>query len=86
MEKFAPLNLNPEEIIDYTYEWTGERFDDGRPKVPDGILERMRAVTLTQAWGVLRGEGYHWQYERRHYWPTMRTLHLQPRSLRRSSK
>lgn len=63
MEKFAPLNMTPEELIDYTYEWTGERFADGRPKVPDGILERMKAVTLTQAWGVLRGEGYHWQYE-----------------------
>jgi regulator of RNase E activity RraA len=63
MEKFAPLNMDPAEIIDYTPEWTGERFDDGRPKVSDGILERMQAVTLTQAWGVLRGEGYHWQYE-----------------------
>lgn len=63
MEKFAPLNMTPEELIDYTYEWTGERFADGRPKVPDGILARMRGVTLTQAWGVLRGAGYHWQYE-----------------------
>jgi regulator of RNase E activity RraA len=63
MEKFAPLNMSPEELIDYTYEWTGERFADGRPKVPDGILERMKGVTLTQAWGVLRNEGYHWQYE-----------------------
>ena len=63
MEKFAPLNMTPEELIDYTYEWTGERFADGRPKVPDGILERMKSVTLTQAWGVLRNEGYHWQYE-----------------------
>ncbi|MBN2390496.1 MAG: RraA family protein [Anaerolineae bacterium] len=63
MEKFAPLNMTPEELIDYTPEWTGERFADGRPKVPDGILERMRGVTLTQAWGVLRNEGYHWQYE-----------------------
>ncbi|TFG65722.1 MAG: RraA family protein, partial [Anaerolineales bacterium] len=62
-EKFAPLNLSPEELIDYTYEWHGERFDDGRPKVPDNILERMKEVSLTQAWGVLHNEGYEWQYE-----------------------
>jgi len=63
MEKFAPLNLSPEEIIDYTPEWTGERFADGRPKVPDNILERMRQVTITEAWGILRGDGFHHQYE-----------------------
>ncbi|MBX3050417.1 MAG: hypothetical protein KF753_03015 [Caldilineaceae bacterium] len=62
MEKFAPLNLNPEELIDYTPEWSGERFADGRPKVPDSILERMRAVTITEAWGILRGDGFHYQY------------------------
>ena len=27
------------------------------PKVPDDIVERMRQVTITQAWGVVRGEG-----------------------------
>ncbi len=63
MEKFAPLNMTPDEIVDYTYLWTGERFADGRPKVPDSLLERVAHVTLTQAWGVLRNEGYHWQYE-----------------------
>lgn len=63
MEKFAPLNMSPEELIEYTPEWEGERFDDGRPKVPDDILERMRNVSITQAWGVIRGPGYNWQYE-----------------------
>lgn len=63
MPKFAPLNMSPDEIIDYTPEWQGERFEDGRPRVPDDILERMRSVTTTQAWGVLRGEGYHHQFE-----------------------
>ncbi|MFO7696611.1 MAG: RraA family protein [Anaerolineae bacterium] len=63
MSKFAPLNLTPEEIIAFTPEWEGDRTADGRPHVPDDILERMRSVTITQAWSVLRGEGYHWQYE-----------------------
>jgi regulator of RNase E activity RraA len=61
--KFAPLNLSPEELIEYTPGWTGDRAADGRPLVPDDILERMRRVTITQAWGVLRGDGYHHQYE-----------------------
>ena len=63
VEKFAPLNLAPEEIVAYTPEWHGERFADGRPRVPDDIIERMRHVTITEAWGVLRNEGFHWQYE-----------------------
>jgi len=63
MEKFAPLNLSKEELIEYTREWDGERFPDGRPKVSDDILDRMKQVTITQAWGVLQGEGYRWQYE-----------------------
>lgn len=63
MEKFAPLNLSPEELIEYTPEWKGDRFPDGRPRVPDALLERMRSVTLTQAWAVLQGAGYLWQYE-----------------------
>ena len=63
MEKFAPLNLAKEELIEYTREWTGERFPDGRPRVPDDVLERIKDVTITQAWGVLRGVGYEWQYE-----------------------
>lgn len=61
--KATPLSLAPEEIIAYTPEWHGERFADGRPHVSDEILERMRSVTITQAWGVLQNEGYHWQYE-----------------------
>ncbi|MBI2506124.1 MAG: RraA family protein [Candidatus Latescibacteria bacterium] len=63
MEKFAPLNLNPGELIAYTPEWQGERFADGRPRVPDDLVTRMRHVTITQAWGVLRGAGFNHQYE-----------------------
>ena len=32
MEKFAPLNMTTEELIEYTPEWQGDRFEDGRPK------------------------------------------------------
>jgi regulator of RNase E activity RraA len=46
-----------------TSEWTGERFPDGRPKVADSILERMKAVTAEEAWGVLTEAGYKLQFE-----------------------
>jgi regulator of RNase E activity RraA len=40
-----------------------DRFPDGRPRVPDDILERMRRVTTEEAWGVLRASEYHHQFE-----------------------
>ncbi len=46
-----------------TSEWTGERFPDGRPKVPDAVLERMKEVTAEEAWGVLTEAGYKLQFE-----------------------
>ena len=52
-----------EQIIFLTPQWEGERFDDGRPKVADAILERMKDVAIEEAWGVLRNEGYHNQFE-----------------------
>ena len=55
--------LPRDEVIHDTQEWKGERFDDGRPKVPDAILERMKNVTLEEAWATLRTAGYEQQYE-----------------------
>ncbi len=52
-----------EDLIRFTSEWEGERFPDGRPKVPDSILERMKNVEIEEAWGVLRGAGYRYQFE-----------------------
>jgi regulator of RNase E activity RraA len=52
-----------EDVIKYTPEWKGERFADGRPKVPDSILDRMKSVTLEEAWATLRAAGFNHQYE-----------------------
>ena len=56
------FDLSREEMIKYTPEWKGERFPDGRPKVPDSIIERMEAVKIEEAWSVLRGAGYENQF------------------------
>ncbi len=55
--------ISRDQMIALTAKWEGERFEDGRPKVPDAILERMKSVTIEEAWGVIRGEGYHNQFE-----------------------
>ena len=52
-----------DEVIHITPEWKGERFPDGRPKVSDSILDRMKNVTLEEAWATVRNAGYEHQYE-----------------------
>lgn len=40
-----------------------ERFPDGRPHVPEDLIQRLKHATTEQAWGVLRGHGYNYQFE-----------------------
>ena len=61
--KAQQVTLTPEQIRGYTPEWKGERFPDGRPKVSDKMLERLKKVHLEEAWGVLRNKGYQNQFE-----------------------
>ncbi len=55
--------ISKEELLFLTPEWKGERFADGRPKVPDAILKRMKLVTHEEAWAVLKGDNYKHQYD-----------------------
>lgn len=57
------VTASPEYIKELTSNWKGERFKDGRPKVSDALLERMKNIQIEEAWGYLRGKGYHNQYE-----------------------
>ena len=59
------LYNNPEATKIITSSWTGERFPDGRPKVSDQVLERLRNITLEEAWAPLYRKGYHNQFEGR---------------------
>ena len=38
-------------------------FCDGRPKVSDAILERLKNISIEEAWGVLRNKGFQNQFE-----------------------
>ncbi len=50
-----------EDIIRMTPQWKGERMADGRPKVPQDVLERMRRLTMEEVWGYAWSQGYEYQ-------------------------
>lgn len=52
-----------DELIFLTSEWKGERFADGRPKIPDELIRRARNIAIEDAWTILSNEGYTCQYE-----------------------
>ena len=52
-----------EAIKELTSEWKGERTSDGRPKVSDELLERLKALSMEEVWGTLRQKGYENQFE-----------------------
>ena len=54
------MHIQParEDLIELTAKNPFERFPDGRPRVPDDLIERMKLVTTEEAWGVLREHGY----------------------------
>jgi regulator of RNase E activity RraA len=37
-----------EQMVEFTKAWTGERFPDGRPKLPDALLERARGLSMEE--------------------------------------
>lgn len=51
-----------EDIIALTPLWKGERFPDGRPKVPDRYLEALREMTLEELWKPIFVQGYENQF------------------------
>src|ERR1035438_9683275 len=51
------FNLTKEQLTELTAKNPYERFADGRPKVPDYLLQRMRGVSAEEVFGVLGGGG-----------------------------
>jgi regulator of RNase E activity RraA len=64
----AQQHFSKEELIYLTPEWKGERFDDGRPKVPDAIMARMKAVSMEEAWATM---GANYAYQVAENWPVI---------------
>ena len=51
-----------EDIIAMTPLWKGERFPDGRPRVPDRYLEALKDLTLEELWKPIFVQGYENQF------------------------
>ena len=55
--------FSDEQRIRLTKAWEGERFEDGRPKVPDSVIDRLRQTTAEEAWSVVSAAGFRDQFE-----------------------
>jgi regulator of RNase E activity RraA len=55
------VQISKEELIALTPDWKGERFPDGRPKVSDYIIKRMKLVSVEEAWATMSNAGYRYQ-------------------------
>ncbi|HZG24594.1 MAG TPA: RraA family protein [Chitinophagaceae bacterium] len=59
--KAQSVQISKADLTALTAEWKGERFPDGRPKVPDDIIRRMKAVSVEEAWATMSNTGYRYQ-------------------------
>ena len=57
------FTLSKEQLIEYTAGNPFERFPDGRPKVPDALMERAKGISMEEVFGVLPAKGFRNQYE-----------------------
>lgn len=55
-------SFSKQDLMDYTAQQPFDRFPDGRPKVPDELLERARELSSEEVWAVLQQRGFNNQY------------------------
>src|SRR5258708_22793083 len=56
------ISFPKQELIDYTAQNPFDRLPDGRPKVPDELIERARGLSSEEVWAVLQQKGFNNQY------------------------
>src|SRR6266436_1420872 len=56
------FTLSREQMLKYTAENPFDRFPDGRPKVPDELLERAKGLSIEEVWAVLPEKGFKHQF------------------------
>jgi len=56
------ISFPKQELIDYTAPNPFDRLPDGRPKVPDNLIERAKGLSSEEVWAVLQAKGYNNQY------------------------
>jgi 4-hydroxy-4-methyl-2-oxoglutarate aldolase len=56
------ISFPKQELTDYTAQNPFDRLPDGRPRVPDDLIERARGLSSEEVWAVLQEKGYNNQY------------------------
>ncbi len=56
------FTFSREQLTELTAQNPFDRFADGRPKVPDALIERARGLSAEEVWAVLPGAGFRNQY------------------------
>jgi 4-hydroxy-4-methyl-2-oxoglutarate aldolase len=56
------LTFSKQDVIDYTPDNPFDRLPDGRPKVPDDLIERAKDLSSEEVWAVLQEKGFNNQY------------------------
>jgi 4-hydroxy-4-methyl-2-oxoglutarate aldolase len=56
------FKLTREQLVEITADNPFERFPDGRPRIPDALLERAKGLSAEEVWAVLPGKGYKYQW------------------------
>jgi 4-hydroxy-4-methyl-2-oxoglutarate aldolase len=56
------ISFSRQDLIDYTAQNPFDRLSDGRPKVPDDLIDRARGLSSEEVWAVLQAKGYNNQY------------------------
>ncbi len=56
------FKLTKEQLIAFTAQNPFDRFEDGRPKVPDALIERVKGLSAEEVWAVLPGKGFRNQW------------------------
>jgi len=56
------ITFPKQELVDYTGKNPFERLPDGRPKVPEDLIERARELSSEEVWAVLEDKGFNNQY------------------------
>ena len=56
------FKLTREQLVEITADNPFERFPDGRPRIPDHLIERAKGLSAEEVWAVLPGKGYKYQW------------------------
>jgi 4-hydroxy-4-methyl-2-oxoglutarate aldolase len=56
------ISFPKQQLIEYTAQNPFDRLPDGRPKVPDALLDRARDISSEEVWSVMQAKGYDNQY------------------------